>query len=148
MKSRSHNFSMSALAGALVLSSVCTVVAADETIFPSRHRTLQSIAPSNCNEWAAPLPERRVKVDLPRESRQLEGSAVLTINIDQAGRFAGVVEALTNQTVFVQAAKESLQYWSFVPARCNGVAVSTEAKIYFNFRNEGFVGYASGRGPL
>ena len=148
MKSGSPNFSMSALAGALLLSSFCDVVAADETIFPSRHRTLLSVAPSNCTEWTAPLPERRVKVDLPRESRQLEGSAVLTINIDQAGRFAGVVEALTNQTVFVQAAKESLQYWSFVPALCNGVAVSAEAKIYFNFRNEGFVGYASGRGPL
>ena len=148
MKSRSQNFSVSAVAGALLLSSLCTVVAADETIFPSRNRTLQTIAPSNCNEWTAPLPERRVKVDLPRASRQLEGSAVLTISIDQAGQFAGVVEALTNEAVFVQAVKESLQYWSFAPARCNGVAVSTEAKIYFNFRNEGLIGYASGRSPL
>lgn len=131
-----------------MLSSLSNLVAADETVFPPRQRTLQSIAPSNCNEWSAPVPERCAKVDLPRESRQLEGSAVLTINIDQAGQFAGVVDALTNEAVFVQAAKDSLRFWSFVPALCNGVAVSTQAKIYFNFRNEGFVGYAYGRGPM
>ncbi len=148
MKSMSQNFSICAVAGAVMLSTLSTVVAADETIFPSRYRTLQSTAPSNCDEWSAPLPERRAKVDLPPESRQLEGSAVLTINIDQAGKFAGLVEALTNQAAFVQAAKESLQYWSFVPALCNGVAVPTQAKIYFNFRNEGFVAYVSGRGPM
>ena len=148
MKTVPQYFSMSAVAVILMLSGLSAGVAADETIFPSRSRTLQTIAPLNCSEWSAPLPERRAKVDLPRESRQLEGSAVLTINIDQAGQFAGVVEALTNQAVFVQAAKESLQYWSFVPALCDGVAVSTQAKIYFNFRNEGFVNYASGRGPM
>ena len=148
MRTVPQYFSMSALVGALMLSGLSTAAAADETIFPSRYRTLQTTVPSNCIEWSAPLPERRAKVELPRASRQLEGSAVLTINIDQAGQFAGVVEALTNQAVFVQAAKESLQYWSFVPALCDGVAVSTQAKIYFNFRNEGFVNYASGRGPM
>jgi|GEM_PF-2563711 len=148
MKSVSRKLSISAVAGAIMLSTMSSVVAADETVFPSRYRTLLSIAPSDCKEWSAPLPERRAKVDLPRESRRLEGSAVLTINIDQTGQFAGVVEAVTNQAAFVQAAKESLQYWSFVPALCNGVPVPTQAKIYFNFRNEGFVGYASGRGSL
>jgi outer membrane biosynthesis protein TonB len=148
VKSDSQKISISAFAGALLLSTLSSVVSADETIFPSRYRTLQSTAPANCNVWVAPLPERRIKVDLPREARQLEGSAVLTINIDQTGKFAGLVEALTNQEAFVQAAKDSLQYWSFVPARCNGVAVATQAKIYFNFRNESFVAYASGRGPM
>ncbi len=148
MKSFSQPLSLCAVAGALVFSTLITAVSADETVFPSRYRTLLSPAPSNCNDWSAPLPERRAKVDLPTDSRKLEGSAVLTINIDQTGQFAGVVEALTNQAAFVQAARDSLQYWSFIPARCNGVAVSAEAKIYFNFRNEGFVGYASGRGPM
>ncbi len=148
MQSVCRTVSVAAVAGAIVLSTLSAVASADETFFPSRYRTLQSTAPSNCNEWSAPLPERRVKVDLPRESRRLEGSAVLTISIDQAGKFDGVVEALTNEAVFVQAAKDSLQYWSFVPAQCNGVAVPTQAKIYFNFRNEGFVSYKSGSGPM
>ena len=73
---------------------------------------------------------------------------MLTINIDQNGKFDGVVEALTNHAAFVQAARESLQYWSFIPALCNGVAVPTQAKIYFNFRNEGFVSYTAERGQM
>jgi hypothetical protein len=148
MKFFAQQIPLCAVACACAFSTLSTAVAADETVFPSRHRTLLSPAPSSCNEWTAPLPERRVKVDLPTDSRKLEGAAVLTINIDQAGQFAGIVEALANEAAFVQAARESLRYWSFIPARCNGVAVSAEAKIYFNFRNEGFVGYASGRGPM
>ncbi len=146
MKTVSQKFSVCAFAMGIVFFTLSTGVAADETIFPSRQRTLQSTAPTNCNEWSAPLPERRTKLDLPRESRRLEGSAVLTINIDQNGKFDGVVEALTNHAAFVQAARESLQYWSFIPALCNGVAVPTQAKIYFNFRNEGFVSYTAERG--
>ena len=148
MKTVPQNFLPCAFAAAVVVVTFSNGVAADETIFPSRQRTLQSTAPTNCNEWSAPLPERRTKLDLPRESRRLEGSAVLTINIDQTGKFDGVVEALTNQAAFVQAAKESLQYWSFIPAMCDGVAVPTQAKIYFNFRNEGFVSYATERGQM
>lgn len=148
MKAVFRTVSASAVAGAIMLLTLSAVASADETFFPSRYLTLQSTAPANCNEWSAPLPERRVKVDLPRESRRLEGSAVLTINIDHSGKFDGVVEALTNQAAFVQAAKESLQYWSFIPAHCNGVAVSTQAKIYFNFRNGGVVSYESGSGSM
>ena len=150
MKSVSRYFSLPAVAGALTItvaiaaSSLATVALADETNFPSRHRTLQSMAPANCNNWTAPLPERRVKVDVPGEVRGLTGTAALTIGIDQSGRYTGVVEALTNDAAFVRAAKDSLQYWSFVPARCDGVAVATQAKIYFNFRHESFVGYGAG----
>ena len=144
MNSVSRYFSLSTVIVAVAASGFCTVAAADETNFPSRYRTLQSSAPGGCKDWTAPLPERRVKVDVPREVRGLAGTAALTIKIDQSGRYDGLVEALANDEAFVRAAKDSLQYWSFVPARCDGVAVATEAKIYFNFRHESFVGYGAG----
>ena len=144
MKCFSRYLSVSAVTAAIMASSVCAVASADETNFPSRARTLQSTAPAGCSNWTAPLPERRVKVDVPGEVRGRAGTAALTISIDQSGRYAGVIEALANDAAFVRAAKDSLQYWTFVPARCDGVAVATEAKIYFNFRHESFVGYGAG----
>ena len=144
MKYFSRYLSVSAVTAAIMASSVCAVASADETNFPSRARTLQSTAPASCSNWTAPLPERRVKVDVPSEVRGRAGTAALTISIDQSGRYADVIEALANDAAFVRAAKDSLQYWTFVPARCDGVAVATEAKIYFNFRHESFVGYGAG----
>lgn len=144
MKSVSRYFSVSTVIIAAAAASFCAVAAADETNFPSRYRTLQSSAPIGCADWTAPLPQRRVKVDVPGEVRGRSGTAALTIKIDQSGRYDGMVEALANDAAFVKAAKDSLQYWSFVPARCDGVAVATQAKIYFNFRHESFVGYGAG----
>lgn len=138
-------FSANSVAIATVIGScLCTVAAADETNFPARHRTLQASAPAECADWTAPLPERRANVYVPGEVRGVPGSAALTIKIDQTGRYDGMVEALANDPAFVKAAKDSLQYWSFVPARCNGVAVAAQAKIYFNFRHERFVGFGAG----
>ena len=54
------------------------------------------------------------------------------------------MSAQTNDAAFVRAAEQSLQYWTFKAARCNGVAVPIEASMYFNFRNEGCVSYAAG----
>ena len=141
MQSVSRYFSLAAVVAATV---VCCIDAAAETNFPPRYRTLQSTAPTACNEWVGPLPARRVNVEVPGEVRGVTGAAALTINIDQNGRYDGVVEALANDAAFVRAAKESLQNWSFVPARCDGIAVATQAKIYFNFRHENFVGFGSG----
>ncbi len=132
------------LLGTLFLSTVGGIAAADETNFPSRYRTLETIAPAECRDWVAPLPERRVKVTLPSSSRRQEGSAQLTITISPDGQFGGLVEALTNDEVFVRAATDSLQDWSFSPARCNGVAVATQAKVFFNFRHEPFLSFVSG----
>jgi len=129
---------------ASAMATLAGSAAADETQFPSRFRTLETVAPAGCSDWVAPLPERRVKVTVPHEARNLEGSANLTISISPAGTFDGLVEAIANDAAFVRAATESLQYWSFSPARCNGVAVATQAKVFFNFRNESFVSYASG----
>ena len=84
MKSVSQYFPFAALA--VAAATFCAAAAADETNFPSRYRTLQSTAPTTCNEWVGPLPERRVKVDVPGEVRGVNGSAALTINIDQSGR--------------------------------------------------------------
>lgn len=131
---------------AVVFGVASGLAGADETKFPSRHRTLETVAPAHCNSWVAPLPERRVKVTLPREARNVEGSAHLTILISPTGEFGGLVEAIANDAAFVRAATDSLQYWSFIPARCNGVAVATESKIFFNFRNDTFVSFVtSGR---
>ncbi len=130
--------------GTLLLATVSDVAAADETNFPSRHRTLETSAPAECRDWVAPLPERRLKVTLPSAARRQEGSAQLTITIKPDGQFGGLVEALTNDEVFVRAATDSLQYWSFSPARCNGVAVATQAKLFFNFRHEPFLSFVSG----
>ena len=117
---------------------------ADETNFPSRYRTLETVTPAECRDWTAPLPERRVKVTLPSQSRRQEGSAQLTIAINADGQFGGLVDAITNDAVFVRAATDSLQYWSFSPAMCNGVAVATQAKVFFNFRHEPFLSFVSG----
>ena len=101
---------------------------ADETNFPARHRTLESTAPSSCGEWVAPLPDRRVKVSLPYDARKREGMARVTFTIGPDGSYAGLVSAQTNDAAFVQAAEQSLQYWTFKAARCNGVAVPIEAE--------------------
>lgn len=136
-----NRFLLSTVA-ALVVGS--TPALADETNFPSRYRTLETSAPSECRDWVAPLPERRVKVELPRDARLRHGSAQLTFTIAPDGSYGGLVDALTNDEAFVRAAEASLKYWSFVAARCNGNPVSTQARIYFNFREESFVSYASG----
>lgn len=116
---------------------------ADETNFPARHRTLEASAPGSCGEWVAPLPDRRVKVSLPHDARKREGMARVTFTIAPDGSYGGLVSAQTNDAAFVQAAEQSLRYWTFKAARCNGVAVPTEVSMYFNFRNEGFVSYAA-----
>jgi hypothetical protein len=133
----------------LLLSSLLVIAAsgvahADETNFPSRYRTLETMAPAHCGDWVAPLPLRRVKVTLPKSASREVGSAQLTITINPDGSYGGLVEALTNEEVFVRAATDSLQDWSFTPARCNGVAVAVQAKVFFNFRHESFVSFASG----
>ena len=130
--------------GTFLLATVSGVAAADETNFPSRYRTLETIAPAECRDWVAPLPERRVNVTLPSSAKRTQGSAQLTFTINPDGKFGGLVEAITNDEVFVRVAIESLQYWSFVPARCNGVAVATQAKVFFNFRHEPFVSFVAG----
>jgi hypothetical protein len=132
------------LLGTLFLATAASIAAADETNFPSRYRTLETIAPAECRDWVAPLPERRVKVMLPVSSKRAQGSAQLTITINPDGQFGGLVEAVTNDEVFVRAATDSLQDWSFTPARCNGVAVATQAKVFFNFRHEPFLSFVSG----
>jgi hypothetical protein len=132
------------LLGTLFLATAASIAAADETNFPSRYRTLETIAPAECRDWVAPLPERRVKVALPVSSKRAQGSAQLTITINPDGQFGGLVEAVTNDEVFVRAATDSLQDWSFTPARCNGVAVATQAKVFFNFRHEPFLSFVSG----
>ena len=130
--------------GTILLATVSGLAAADETNFPSRYRTLETTAPAECRDWVAPLPERRVKVTLPNSSKRTQGSAQLTITISPDGKFAGLVDAITNDEVFVRAATDSLEDWSFVPARCNGVAVATQAKVFFNFRHEPFLSFVSG----
>lgn len=129
---------------AATLSVIPGVAAADETKFPSRYRTLETVAPANCTDWVAPLPVRRANVTLPREARNIEGSANLTIAISPTGQFDGLVEAIANDAAFVRAATDSLQYWTFIPARCNGVAVATQSKVFFNFRNDTFVSFVTG----
>ena len=128
---------------ALMFGVIPGLAAADETKFPSRHRTLETVAPAHCSDWLAPLPDRRVKVTLPREARNAEGSAHLTIVISPTGEFAGLVEAIANDAAFVRAATDSLQFWSFIPARCNGLAVAAQSKIFFNFRNDTFVSFVT-----
>ena len=128
----------------LATATFSGVTAADETNFPSRYRTLETAAPAECREWVAPLPVRRVKVTLPSSSKRLQGSAHLTITINPDGQYGGLVEAVTNDAVFVRAATDSLQDWTFSPARCNGVAVATQAKVFFNFRHEPFLSFVSG----
>lgn len=132
------------LAALACAGAASTTALADETNFPARSRTLEATAPAGCRDWSAPLPERRVKVSLPKDAKRYDGAAYVTFVIDDSGRYGGIVEAVANDEAFVRAAKDSLQQWSFAPARCNGSAIATEAKVYFNFRQESFVSYTSG----
>ena len=133
------------LLSTLASMALCSAAAwADETNFPPRYRTLETSPPSDCREWIAPLPERRVKVELPRDVSVRDGVARLTFMIAPDGTYGGLVDALTNDEAFVRAAEDSLKYWSFTAGRCNGSPVSTKARIYFNFRQESFVSYNAG----
>ena len=126
---------------AMILGGIPGMAAADETKFPARHRTLETVVPAHCSDWVAHVPERRVKVTLPRDARNVEGSAHLTIVISPTGEFSGLVEAIANDAAFVRAATDSLQYWSFIPAHCNGTAVASQSKIFFNFRHDTFLSF-------
>ena len=72
-------------------------------------------------DWGTPLPVRRVKVILPREARNAEGSARLTIVISAPGSLAGWLRRLPTTL------------------GCCGVAVATQSSVFFNFRNDAFV---------
>ncbi|MCC7068483.1 MAG: hypothetical protein IT523_08505 [Burkholderiales bacterium] len=128
---------------AALAAGTATQALADQTNFPARSRTLETTTPSDCRDWQPPLPERRVKVTLPSDARERDGMARVTFTITPEGGYGGLVSALTNEAVFVQAAEESLRYWTFRAARCNGAAVATNASVYFDFRREGFVSYAA-----
>ena len=138
-----NRFFLSTLA-TVSLSAACAAVWADDTNFPSRYRPLETAAPADCRDWVAPVPERRVKVVVPRDAKRFDGAAKVTFTISPDGTYGGLVDAVTNDEAFVRAAEESLKYWSFTAARCNGSPVSTQARIYFNFRSESFVSYGTG----
>jgi outer membrane biosynthesis protein TonB len=132
------------ISAALLLTGYAGSAAATETNFPARTRTLEITAPAECREWVAPVPERRVNVQLPLEGKVFNGAAQVTFTISPEGRYGGLVEAKTNDAAFVRAAEESLKYWTFTAASCNGKPISVDARIYFNFRYDSFVSYGAG----
>ncbi len=117
---------------------------ATETNFPARTRTLEITVPAECRDWVAPVPQRRVDVLLPLDGKVFSGAAQVTFTISPEGRYGGLVEAKANDAAFVRAAEESLKYWTFTAATCNGKPVSVDARIHFNFRYDSFVSYGAG----
>jgi TonB family protein len=115
-----------------------------QTNFPSTNRTLSTPRPPTCQEWKAPLPERRVDVVFPSDAKGLKGEAALLVRIDAEGRFVGVVDATASEEPFGQAAEESVKQWSFQPAKCNGVAIAADSRIDFKFKRDDGITYKTG----
>jgi TonB family protein len=115
-----------------------------QTNFPSANRTLSTPRPAACQEWKAPVPERRVNVDFPSDAKGLKGDAALLVRIDAEGRFVGVVDATASEEQFAQAAEDSVKKWSFQPARCNGVAIAADSRIDFKFKRDEGITYKTG----
>ena len=119
---------------AFIVHTTASAPISAETIFPPRSKTLLSTAPAECREWTPPLPLVRHAIELNRGDGAVEGSARLTIRISADGRFAAIESAVTNDARFVTAAVDSLERWTFQPARCNGDAVGATATVWLEFR--------------
>jgi outer membrane biosynthesis protein TonB len=126
---------------ATMLSSVAT--AGTETVFPKSSKILNVVAPPQCKDWQAPLPDRRTDVVFPNEAKGINGSAALLVRIGAAGEYLGVADFLASDEAYAVAAQEAVKQWTFKPARCNGEAIASDARVDFVFRREGGITYTN-----
>jgi outer membrane biosynthesis protein TonB len=133
-------FALAAL-GLALLSVSSGASANTETIFPKAAKILKPIVPEHCREWNSPAPVEKKDVDYPAEARGLTGEAALLVKIGANGEYLGVSDFLATDDLYAKAAENSVQNWTFRPARCNGDAIASEARVDFRFRREGGVTY-------
>jgi hypothetical protein len=131
------------VAGAIVSS---LAMASTETVFPRANRILKPVVPKECNEWTAPLPDRKTNVEYPTDAPGLKGSAALLVRIGKAGEYLGVTDFIADDDAYVRAADTAMKDWTFKPALCNGEMTASEARVDFEFRREGGITYGSGAG--
>jgi hypothetical protein len=119
-------------------------LAANETVFPKKSRTLAIKKPVECNQWVAPLPDKQARAEFPSESNSIKGEAALLVRIGSDGSYQGLVDFIASEDAFVRAAEKSLKEWTFTPAQCNGAPMAAEARVDFEFRKEGSITYKTG----
>jgi hypothetical protein len=135
MKSRLVNVVIAACVGMSGLA-----IAADETRFPSKSRTLTSPRPAECREWKAPLPQKQVDVEFPVELRGVQrGDAAILVRIGTDGSYLQLIDGLESHEGLIKAAEESVKQWTFKPALCNGREIVADARLDFLFKSEGAV---------
>jgi hypothetical protein len=144
MKSRLVNLVVAASVGVAGLA-----IAADETRFPAKSRTLTTPRPAECREWKAPLPQKQVNVEFPAELRGvLRADAALLVRIGTDGSYLQLIDGLESHEGLIKVAEESVRQWTFKPAVCNGREIVADARLDFQFKSEGAVtyGYTTERG--
>ena len=136
----------------LALALGCTlasawVVAADETQFPSKSRTLTVPRPVECKDWKAPLPATQVGVTFPADLRGVQrGDAAILVRIGTDGSYLQLVDGLESHEGLIKAAEESVKQWTFKPAVCNGREIVADARVDFQFKSEGAITYGTSMG--
>jgi hypothetical protein len=140
MKSRLVNVAIAACAGISGLA-----IAADETRFPAKSRTLATPRPAECREWKAPLPQKQVDVEFPVELRGVQrGDAAILVRIGTDGSYLQLIDGLESHEGLIKAAEESVKQWTFKPALCNGREIVADARLDFLFKSEGTVTHGYG----
>ncbi len=122
-------------------------IAADETRFPAKSRTLTAPRPAECKDWKAPLPVKQVNVQFPVELRGvLRGDSAILVRIGTDGNYLQLIDGIESHEGLIQAADESVKQWTFKPAVCNGREVVADARLDFQFRSEGTITYGAREG--
>jgi hypothetical protein len=142
----SHKFARAAVVACVSVALAPLSIAATETVFPKSSRILRVMQPPECKQWQAPLPDRRTNIAFPEDAKGLKGDAALLVRIGANGEYLGVSDYLGSEDVYVKAAEAAVKDWTFKPARCNGTAVVSDARVDFEFRREGTITYGSGSG--
>ena len=125
----------------LSLATAGAAFAGDETLFPKRSRVLTAKAPPECKQWIAPVPDRQVPAQFPKDVGASKGDVALLVRINANGTYNGLIDYSSNEEAFVRAAEASVKEWTFKPALCNGVAIASDARLDFQFRKEGGIIY-------
>ncbi len=133
------NIQMKCLVALVALAVAAPTLAANETVFPKKSRTLAVKKPTECNQWVAPLPDKQARAEFPNEANGLKGEASLLVRIGSDGSYQGLVDFIASEDVFVRAAEKSLKEWTFTPAQCNGAPFAADARVDFQFRKEGSI---------
>ncbi len=142
-----HRSTVTLVSLALLVAGTCVATTASantETIFPKAAKILKPIVPEHCREWNSPAPVDKKDVDYPNDARGLTGEAALLVKIGASGEYLGVADFLATDDLYAKAAENSVQHWTFRPARCNGETIASEARVDFRFRREGGVSYPAG----